>query len=385
MSAEAIVSAPLDTRAIYTERARRAAEAMDETGVTQALFVSSGRHLFTDMDPVVWLTGFKPMRTAAAVIDSSGSVLLYTDGDWEAKRAERVGPSAQIIAAANPFAEAAAELASRASGERVGSAGVRKLNTVEYSTIADGGSYQLVSIDTELDARARLKDQLELADYRRAAEISELAFDSLREQLHIGMTDVEAEAIIERKLRELGADDVFVFLSASTRNRAVQRPWGRILMPGDILLTELSPCVGSVFAQICRTVAFGAPSKELVHDHELLMGAMEQGVAACKAGNTVSEVVQAMDAPLIAQGLGEYTKPPFMRVRGHGMGFGSVAPGDFLTKNQLVLQAGDTFVLHPNQALPGAGYLMCGEPVIVGEQAGEIVTGRIAPLDIVEA
>ena len=99
MSAEAIVSAPLDTRAIYTERARRAAEAMDETGVTQALFVSSGRHLFTDMDPVVWLTGFKPMRTAAAVIDSSGSVLLYTDGDWEAKRAERVGPPAQIVAA----------------------------------------------------------------------------------------------------------------------------------------------------------------------------------------------------------------------------------------------------------------------------------------------
>jgi len=385
VSAEVAGLMPADTRALYAERARRAAEAMDEVGVAQGLFVSSGRHLFTDMDPVVWLTGFKPMGAAAAVIDSSGSVLLYTEGDWEARRARRVGPSAQVVAAASPFAEAAAELAGRAAGARVGSAGARKLNTREYRTIAEGGGYQLVAVDAELDARARQKDQLEMADYRRAAEISELAFDSLREQLHIGMTDVEAEAIIERKLRELGADDVFVFLSASTRNRAVQRPWGRVLMPGDILLTELSPCVGSVFAQICRTVAFGTPSKELEHDHELLMDAMAQGVAACKAGNTVSEVVQAMDAPLIARGLGEYTRPPFMRVRGHGMGFGSVAPGDFLTRNQLVLQAGDTFVLHPNQALPGAGYLMCGEPMIVGEQAGEIVTGRIAPLEIVEA
>ena len=385
MSAEAIVSAPLDTRAIYAERARRAAEAMAETGVTQALFVSSGRHLFTDMDPVVWLTGFKPMRTAAAVIDSSGSVLLYTDGDWEAKRAERVGPSAQIVAAANPFAEAAAELASRASGERVGSAGVRKLNTLEYRTIVDGGSYQLVSIDTELDARARLKDRARAGrlppgggDLRAGVQLTARAA-AHRHDRRRGRGDHRAQAARARGRRRVR---LLVRLDSQPGRAAPVGPDPDARRhPAD----RAFPCVGSVFAQICRTVAFGAPSKELVHDHQLLMGAMEQGVAACKAGNTVSEVVQAMDAPLIAQGLGEYTKPPFMRVRGHGMGFGSVAPGDFLTKNQLVLQAGDTFVLHPNQALPGAGYLMCGEPVIVGEQAGEIVTGRIAPLDIVEA
>ena len=294
-------------------------------------------------------------------------------------------PPATVVATDDPFAAAGGDLTARAARTRVGAAGARKLNTLEYRAVAGGGAYELAGIDAELDEQARSKDELELAQFRRASEISEIAFDSVRAELRIGMTDVEVEAIIERRLRELGADDAFVFLSASTRNRAVQRPWGRTLMPGDILLTELSPCVGGVFAQICRSVAFGEPSPALVQEHELLMHVLAGGVEACKPGSTVSDVVAAMDAPLIERGMEEYTRPPFMRVRGHGMGFGSVAPGDFLSRNDFVLQSGDSFVLHPNQMMPRAGYLMCGEPVIVGESGGEIVTGRIAGLEIVEA
>lgn len=371
-----------DVTAVYAARAARAVVAMEQAGVQRAVFVSCGRHLFTDMDPVVWLTGFKPMLTAAAVVDADADVTLYTHGEWEAARAHLVGTPAEIIAAELPFVSAAAALT---GGQPCGSAGLRKLNTVEHRQVTGDGAHELVNIDVELDDQARLKDELEIAQFRRASEISEVAFEAVCAELHIGMTDVEVEALVERTLRELGADDAFVFLSASTRNRAVQRPWGRVLMPGDILLTELSPCVGSVFAQICRTVVFGAPSKEVVHDHELLVHAMEAGVEAIRPGVTVSDVVAAMDAPLIARGLEQYTKPPFMRVRGHGMGFGSVAPGDFLSSNMLELQAGDTFVLHPNQALPGAGYLMCGEPMIVGDESGEIVTAQIAGLEIVEA
>jgi Xaa-Pro dipeptidase len=374
-----------DVGAIYAQRVRRTVAAMAEADVQGGVFVSSGRHLFTDMDPVVWLTGFKPMRGAAAVVDGDGQVTLYTQGSWEAERAALVATGVEVVPAELPLAGAARALAGSTPGQRIGGAGLRKLNTVEHRQITGDGDLSLVGIDVELDAQARSKDELELAQFRRASEISELAFDAVSAELRIGMTDVDAEAMIERTLREFGADDAFVFLSASTRNRAVQRPWGRVLMPGDILLTELSPCVGTVFAQICRTVVFGAPSKSVVHDHELLVHAMEAGVATVGPGVTVSDVVAAMDAPLIARGLEKYTNPPFMRVRGHGMGFGSVAPGDFLRRNTLPLVEGDTFVLHPNQMLPGAGYLMCGEPMVVTASGGDVVTRGIAGIQIVEA
>ena len=373
-----------DVSAIFAGRVRRASVAMADAGVRIAAFVSCGRHLFTDMDPVIWLTGFKPMQAAVALVAEDGEVALYAQGEWEAERARRAPGRPTVVATDDPFARAAAELAARGSGQRVGTAGTKKLNAMEYRSLQTG-DYQLVAMDAELDKQARHKDQLELAQFRRASEIAELAFDTLCEELRIGMTDVAAEAIVERRLRELGADDAFVFLSAALRNRAVQRPWGRVLMPGDILLTELSPCIGGVFSQICRTVSIGEPGAALVRDHKLLREVLAAGVAECKSGRSVASVVAAMDAPLVAMGLERYTKPPFMRVRGHGMGFGSVAPGDFVAANEFVLETGDSFVLHPNQMLPGAGYLMCGEPVIVGESGAEIVTAGIAELKTVEA
>ena len=42
-------------------------------------------------------------------------------------------------------------------------------------------------------------------------------------------------------------------------------------------------------------------------------------------------------------------------------------------------------MLHPNQMLPGAGYLMCGEPMVVTADGGEITTRAVAGLEIVEA
>jgi Xaa-Pro dipeptidase len=379
-----VADASATADAAYRQRKQRSVEVLAEVGLRQAIFVSTGRHLFTDMDPVVWLTGFKPMGAASAVLDDTGDLVLYVEGPWEAARARRGVSNAEVIASEAPLSEAAKRVLGRGQSQAA-SAGVRKLNAAEYRAVTGDGGIELRAVDPELDARARLKDELEMTCYERATEIAEEGFRSFLEQLRPGMTDVEAEALIERRLRELGSDDAFVFLSASVRNRAVQRPWGRLLLPGDIVITELSPSVGGVFAQICRTVSIGEPSAALATSHQLLCDALSQGIDACKPGQTVSDVVAAIDDRLIAEGYGDYCRPPFMRVRGHGMGFGSVAPGDFLSRNSTSLQFGDTFVLHPNQMLPAAGYLMCGEPVRVGADRAELMSAAVAELAVVSA
>jgi hypothetical protein len=42
-----------------------------------------------------------------------------------------------------------------------------------------------------------------------------------------------------------------------------------------------------------------------------------------------------------------------------------------------------TFVLHPNQFLPGAGYLMVGEPVVVTEAGLRPLSQRQPGLDAI--
>jgi Xaa-Pro aminopeptidase len=94
----------------------------------------------------------------------------------------------------------------------------------------------------------------------------------------------------------------------------------------------------------------------------------------------MKDVCAAMNAVLEAQGYGEYCHPPHIRRRGHGLGFASIRPGDVALDNDTVLAPGMVFMIHPNQYLPETGYLMCGEPVLMGATRAEALTRRPAAL-----
>ena len=60
-----------------------------------------------------------------------------------------------------------------------------------------------------------------------------------------------------------------------------------------------------------------------------------------------------------------------MRVRGHGLGCGSFAPGSLENGNQTKLEEGMTFIIHPNQYLPETGYLTLGDTVVMTKTKAE--------------
>jgi Xaa-Pro aminopeptidase len=110
---------------------------------------------------------------------------------------------------------------------------------------------------------------------------------------------------------------------------------------------------------------------------------MNAGLKAGKSGATIAEVVEAMNEGPVKAGFEKYCHPPYMRVRGHGLGLGSTLPGDLGPENQTVLEAGMTFVIHPNQFLPHTGYFMVGEPVVVTEHGLQPFTKRTPAIDSV--
>jgi len=66
-----------------------------------------------------------------------------------------------------------------------------------------------------------------------------------------------------------------------------------------------------------------------------------------------------------AAGYPEYCRQPYMRTRGHGLGFGGVVPYDVTEDSSPVLQENMTFVIHPNQYIPETGYMMLGDTVVI--------------------
>ena len=90
-----------------------------------------------------------------------------------------------------------------------------------------------------------------------------------------------------------------------------------------------------------------------------------------------------MDDCLHAAGYGDYCRPPYMRVRGHGLGITSDLPGDLTAESEARLEEGMLFVMHPNQYIPETGYLMCGEPVVITPAGAKALSARAAELDCV--
>ena len=151
-------------------------------------------------------------------------------------------------------------------------------------------------------------------------------------------------------------------------------------MLGDIILAEITPSVDGQLAQICRTVVLGEPPRLLVEKYALVVAAMNAGIDAARPGVTMASVCAAINAVLEAQGYAEYCHPPHIRRRGHGLGFGSIRPGDVSLDNETVLREGMVFMIHPNQHLPETGYLLCGEPVLLTARGAEALTQQQSAL-----
>ena len=90
-----------------------------------------------------------------------------------------------------------------------------------------------------------------------------------------------------------------------------------------------------------------------------------------------------MNAVLEEAGYGEYCRPPYMRVRGHGLGVTSDRPGDLHDQSEVKFEEGMIFVMHPNQYIPETGYLMCGEPVVISHNGAISLSERDSTLDSV--
>jgi Xaa-Pro aminopeptidase len=155
---------------------------------------------------------------------------------------------------------------------------------------------------------------------------------------------------------------------------------GRIMQAGDTLVAEITPSYRGQLAQICRTVTLGPASADLKAKYELLVRAMNAGIGAAVPGAPMSAICRAVNAVLEAEGYGEYCHPPHIRRRGHGLGFGSIRPGDVSLDNETVLKEGMVFMIHPNQHLPETGYLLCGEPVVLTANGAEPLTQRQSAL-----
>jgi Xaa-Pro dipeptidase len=370
------------TPEVFDRRQQRLWSAARAAGLEALVLYTSGGHSFLEMDTVWYASGVRTLGEAAVVLQPAAPPRMLASPEWDVGRIREEAAIADVLPTRDPLAALAAWRRDRGlRGPEIGFSGTDKLMAARAAAVDEALGDGWREADALVLRAAARRDELEIMLAERATLIAEEGFRQALETARPGMREYELAAELDASMRELGAEDNFLLISASQHNLAVHAPGERVLERGDVILAEISPSCGGQFTQICRTAVLGPVPAALREGYALLDAAARAGVEACRVGAAVSEVAAAVDGVISAAGYSDYCRPPYMRTRGHGMGLGSVLPGDLRAGGDVRLEPGMLFVLHPNQYLPQTGYLLCGEPVVIDEQRAHVLTARAGQIE----
>jgi Xaa-Pro dipeptidase len=238
--------------------------------------------------------------------------------------------------------------------------------------------------------KAAVHSEEGLALIRHAAGIGEEMCEAMRAAARPGASEADlVAAATETCLRKagftaeilIGSGPEYVGWGPGAWTYRAQSP--RILQEGDIVLSEVFAFFGMMETQHQPAIAIGEVHPDIERAAAIARAAYEAGVAALKPGKTFGDVIDAMDAPLLASG-GWHVHPLIHSINPYGpIGFGTAPGPEALPEaaaygeigrlpnvaRELPLQEGMSFAFEPNCAF-GRHLANLGGTVLVGPTGG---------------
>ncbi len=343
---------------IAEERSARLRAAMAEQG-TDALVVFGNAW---QADYLRYATDFAAVEGDALAVVTPSETRLFVELPAEAERA--------ALACPDIAAEASDDIvgAARAYLKRLGNRSVASAP----ATIVPFGLSQPDDA-TRIDDATAMVDRLliaklpsEIDAIARAAALADRGYRAFMEAARPGRREYELVADIEAFFRAAGCPENFMILgSGGVEVRGMHPAGERVLQAGDLVTTELTPCVEGYYAQLCRTLVIGEPSAAQTDAFQVYIDAAEAGEAVLRAGVTAAAVAKAENDVFRARGLGIYCTSEYTRVRGHGMGLFADSKPHLLEDVEVPLPEGATVIVHPNTYHPAVGYMVFGDTLVV--------------------
>ena len=226
-----------------------------------------------------------------------------------------------------------------------------------------------------MDNMRLVKSREELQLIRKAGVLCDKAYETFLASVAAGRNGYEIIADIERTIKIGGAENNFEIIGiGGVEVVAMAPPTDVVPVRGDLVRTEVTPFINGFCAQICRTCVKGRPSRAQLAGYDIFWRAEEEALKAIKPGVSFSDVARALNDVFRAEGLGEYVTLQYTRTRGHSLGLWQSEPPLVNEEAKTIVQEGMAFVVHPNTYMPGVGYLVLGDTVIVTKDGIEVVT-----------
>ena len=292
---------------------------------------------------------------------------LFTDFRYSEGARGAVGEAVEVVETKRfVYAGVAPELSGRVGFEAA------VVSYANYETLRGGGA-ELVPRTGLVEALRAVKEEAELAAIRKAAEVSDEAYERLSRERFIGRTEQELAWRMEQLLHECGGGKVsFDVAVGSGPNGAFPHadPTDREVKAGELVVVDAGTTVGGYASDCTRTFATGSLPAELKEAYAVCLEAQEAALAGVRAG------ARGADVDAIARE--RIDASPFKGLFGHGLGHGvglrihedpALRP-----ESDHVLEPGNVVTVEPGIYMPGKGGIRIEDLVVVTDGDPELLT-----------
>lgn len=235
-----------------------------------------------------------------------------------------------------------------------------------------GRSAKLVAVRGLVERLRRVKSAEEAEAIRASARVCGQAFAEAAATLKPEMSERDAAAEIEYRMKRLGADGpAFETIVAAGPRAALPhaRPGEAKLGAGPVLV-DMGASVAGWMSDMTRMVHLGRPSRSFLRLYSAVREAQQAALAEVRAGVPARKVDAAARRVLKARGLAAF----FTHSTGHGVGLEIHEAPRLGAKSDDVLEAGMVVTVEPGVYLAGTAGVRIEDTVLVTESGAEILT-----------
>ena len=328
-----------------------------------------------------YLSGFSGLdggynESAGVLLITQERLVLATDGRYNVQ-AETEAPLYEVVCypagLARVLPDLVADLGTRRLGFEAG-----RMPHADYlrlsKALEDKGLNVLFTDAAPVLDRLRVqKEPSEIDAIRRALAFAENAFELfINYDLSPGMTEKEAAWVLERRMREMGADGLsFPIIAAFGENSALPHAvcGDRVAQPGMPLLFDWGGRAGGYCSDTTRSFVLGKADSDYRKVHQAVYDAHMKAVEAIQPGVSAKAVDAAARDHIDRAGFGE----KFAHGLGHGVGLAIHEPPRVSAQSDDVLEEGMVVTVEPGIYLPGWGGVRLENMAVVRSRGAEVL------------
>ncbi|MBI5304441.1 MAG: aminopeptidase P family protein [Chloroflexi bacterium] len=243
----------------------------------------------------------------------------------------------------------------------------------DWSKAARKAGFKLKPVDGIVEELRIVKDADELAKIKRAVDLTDEAFAHFCRELKPGMTEKQGAWIIERYMREHGADKVaFELIVAAGSNGALPhaRPTDYVIQRGEPIVVDIGCRIDHYHSDMTRTVVLGEANGQFKKVYDTVLKAQ------LTAEKKIREGVKGKRADAFARHV--IGKTEWAETFGHGLGHGvglAVHEGPRASKlSKDVYRENMTLTIEPGIYIAGWGGIRIEDLVVIKEDGVEILS-----------